>query len=140
MEIVKTIDAPREFIFEKIIDSCLYDIEKNTKQRPKIRNLTGFKYTKTFGKNQTGQIKFDEVSAPTVYAFTTATNRNTYKTRWELHKIDDRSTDVIITESKTAKGFFQHFNDMIVSIFFGRFKKRRMIGILDAIQKAYVGK
>lgn len=28
MRIDKIVDAPREFIFEKIIDSCLFDIEK----------------------------------------------------------------------------------------------------------------
>ena len=28
MRIDKIVDAPREFIFEKIVDSCLFDIKK----------------------------------------------------------------------------------------------------------------
>ena len=57
MRIDKIVDAPREFIFEKIIDSCLFDIEKNTGKRPKVRSLNGYEYSKSFGKNQRGSIK-----------------------------------------------------------------------------------
>ena len=48
MRIDKIVDAPREFIFEKIIDSCLFDIEKNTGKRPKVRSLNGYEYSKSF--------------------------------------------------------------------------------------------
>ncbi|RZI49564.1 DUF3284 domain-containing protein [Lactococcus kimchii] len=139
MRINKTIDAPREFIFEKILDSCLFDIEKNTGKRPKVRSLKGFEYTKDFGKNQRGTVKIDELTEPNIYAFTTKTNRNTFSTRWELHKIDDRSTDVIIEESQTSNGFIQMVNDKAVGFFLGRLKKRQMIAILDNMDRAYNG-
>ncbi|WP_096818066.1 DUF3284 domain-containing protein [Lactococcus fujiensis] len=140
MEINKTIDVPREFVFEKIIDSGLYDIERQTGKRPKVMNMTGFSYVKTFGKNQSGTIKFDEVSGPSVYAFTTTTQRNTFHTRWELHKIDDRSTNIIITEQQESNGFFQKLNDIAVGFVLGRIKKRQVIAMIDAIEKAYNGR
>ena len=114
MRIDKIVDAPREFIFEKIIDSCLFDIEKNTGKRPKVRSLNGYEYSKSFGKNQRGSIKITELTEPSIYAFTTKTNRNTFSTRWELHKIDDRSTQVVI-------------------------KKRQMVAVLDNVNRAYNG-
>ena len=64
MRIDKIVDAPREFIFEKIIDSCLFDIEKNTGKRPKVRSLNGYEYSKSFGKNQRGSIKITELTEP----------------------------------------------------------------------------
>ncbi len=140
MQITKTIDVPREFIFEKIIDSCLYDIERQVGKRPKVMNLTGFSYVKNFGKNQSGTIKFDEVTGPSVYAFTTSTNRNTFHTRWELHKISDRTTDIVITENQTSNGFIQKMNDMVVSLLLGWMKKRQIVAMIDSIQKAYSGK
>lgn len=140
MQINKTIDVPREFIFEKIIESSLYDIQKQTGKRPKVLNMTGFSYVKTFGKNQKGTIKFDEVTGPSVYAFTTSTQRNTFHTRWKLHKIDDRSTTIIITEDRVSNGFIQKMNDMVVGFALGRFKKRQIIAIIDSIQKSYIGK
>lgn len=140
MQINKTIDVPREFVFEKIIDSGLYDIEKQTGKRPKVMNLKGFSYVKTFGKNQKGTIKFDEVTGPSVYAFTTATQRNTYHTRWELHKIDDRTTNIIITEEQISNGFFQKLNDVAVGFLLGRFKKRQINAIIDSINRSYNGR
>lgn len=57
MRIDKIVDAPREFIFEKIIDSCLFDIEKNTGKRPKVRSLNGYEYSKSFGKTKEEVLK-----------------------------------------------------------------------------------
>ncbi len=139
MKINKTIDAPRDFIFEKIVDSCLFDIEKNTGKRPKIHNLNGFEYTKNFGKNQRGTIRINELLEPSVYDFTTKTNRNTFVTRWELHKIDDRSTEVHIQEQQTSNGFIQMVNDKVVGFFLGRLKKRQMLAVLDNMNRAYNG-
>ena len=139
MRIDKIVDAPREFIFDKIVDSCLFDIEKNTGKRPKVRSLNGYEYNKSFGKNQRGTIKITELTEPSIYAFTTKTNRNTFSTRWELHKIDDRSTQVIIEENQSSNGFIQMVNDKAVGFFLGRFKKRQMVAILDNVNHAYNG-
>lgn len=139
MRIDKIVDAPREFIFEKIVDSCLFDIEKNTGKRPKVRSLNGYEYNKSFGKNQRGTIKITELTEPSIYAFTTKTNRNTFSTRMELHKIDDRSTQVIIEENQSSNGFIQMVNDKAVGFFLGRFKKRQMVAILDNVNRAYNG-
>lgn len=139
MRIDKIVDAPREFIFEKIVDSCLFDIEKNTGKRPKVRSLNGYEYNKSFGKNQRGTIKITELREPNIYAFTTKTNRNTFSTRWELHKIDDRSTQVIIEENQSSNGLIQMVNDKAVGFFLGRFKKRQMVAILDNVNRAYNG-
>ena len=139
MRIQNIVDAPRDFIFEKIVDSCLFDIEKNTGKRPKVRSLNGYEYNKSFGKNQRGTIKITELTEPSIYAFTTKTNRNTFSTRWELHKIDDRSTQVIIEENQSSNGFIQMVNDKAVGFFLGRFKKRQMVAILDNVNRAYNG-
>ncbi|GAX48070.1 DUF3284 domain-containing protein [Pseudolactococcus reticulitermitis] len=142
MEIIRTLKVPRQFIFDKIIESGLYDIEKNTGKRPKISSLTGFEYKKKFGakQNQAGRIIFDDVLEPSVYAFTTKTIRNTFVTRWELHKIDDTTTEVVISETLESHGFFQNLNDMMMQIGLGWLKKRQMKAILNNILAAYNGK
>nr|WP_306305585.1 DUF3284 domain-containing protein [Lactococcus fujiensis] len=61
-------------------------------------------------------------------------------TRWELHKIDDRSTNIIITEQQESNGFFQKLNDIAVGFVLGRIKKRQVIAMIDAIEKAYNGR
>ena len=42
MEIIRTLKVPRQFIFDKLLESGLYDIEKNTGKHPKISSLSGF--------------------------------------------------------------------------------------------------
>lgn len=140
MKIIKTVDVPRQFIFEQIAASSLYDIHQHTGKTPKIASLTGFQYKKTFGKHQSGSIKFDEVMEPVIYAFTTSTNKNIFKTRWELHKIDDKSTDVLITETSQSLGMIQNINDTVMSFMFGKVKKRQMLAILDNISNSYHGR
>ncbi|MCJ1978142.1 DUF3284 domain-containing protein [Pseudolactococcus paracarnosus] len=142
MKMVKTLAVPRQFIFEKILESGLYDIEKYTGKRPKTASLSGFKYKKKFSakQNQAGEIIFDEVIEPGVYAFTTKTVRNTYTTRWEMHRIDDMHTEVVISEDMISHGFFQNLNDMIMQIGLTWIKKRQMTAILNAILRDYNGR
>lgn len=140
MEIKKKIVAPREFVFDKIIESCLYDIEKQTGKRPKLNSLTGYSYVKTFGKNQRGTIKFEEVSGPSVYAFQTITTKTTYNTRWELEEAEKGSTNITITEFQTGSGFIRKLNDMAVGLLLGRIKKRQTIAMIDSLEKTYIGR
>ena len=142
MKIVKTLAVPHQFIFEKILESGLYDIEKHTGIRHKTASLSGFKYKKKFGakQNQAGEIVIDEVIEPAVYAFTTKTVRNTYTTRWEMHRIDDKLTEVVISEDMISHGFFQNLNDMMMQIGLGWVKKRQMTAILNSISSAYNGR
>lgn len=140
MKIIKTLDVPRQFIFDQIAASSLYDIYQHTGRTPKIASLTGLEYKKTFGKHQSGRIKFDDVAEPSVYAFTTSTNKNIFQTRWELHKLDDKSTDVIITETSQSLGMIQNINDTVMSFIFGKIKKRQMLAILDDITTSYHGR
>ena len=139
MRIDKIVDAPREFIFEKIIDSCLFDIEKNTGKRPKVRSLNGYEFSKRFGKNQRGSSKITELTETSIYAFKNKKNQNTFSNSWELHNIDDRSTQVVIEENQTSNGFIQMINDKAVGFFLGRFKKRQMVAVLDNVNRAYNG-
>jgi hypothetical protein len=135
MEIQKTIKAPSEFVFDKIAESGLYDIRQQVHQDPGVKHLTGFEYTKSFGKNKRGRIKFDEVTRPSVYAFSTYTNRQTFHTRWEMTAIDAETTDVKITEGQDSNGFFQSFNDKVMGFVFGRAKKKQMLAILSELEK-----
>ncbi|BAV01631.1 DUF3284 domain-containing protein [Lactococcus formosensis] len=139
MKISKTINAPVEFVYNQILDSSLYDIEKNTGRRPDIKSLNGFEYSKTFGKNQYGTITIDEVVKANKYAFTTKTVRNTFNTRWSFLPVDDKKTEITIEESRTSSGMIQKLNDMFVGTLLGHWKKRQMVAILNHIEQVYSG-
>ncbi|MFV0555756.1 MAG: DUF3284 domain-containing protein [Lactovum sp.] len=137
MEIQKTIKAKNSFIFNKIIESGLYDIKEQTGKKLSPSQLSGFKYKKNFGKNQSGQIKFDEVVRDSIYSFTTSTQRQTFQTRWEIIALDEDTSQVKITENQESNGFFQRLNDLAMNFIFGRAKKKQMIAILDEMERLY---
>jgi len=139
MEMIKTLDVPRRFIFDKIVESSLMDIEQQTGKKLKTSKMNGFEYSKKFANGSTARIKLTDNEEPSVYEFTTTQSKRKYTTRWELHPIDDTSTDVIISEEQTANGFLQKANDAIMGIGLGWLKKRQMTAILDSISKAYHG-
>jgi hypothetical protein len=140
MEITKTIKVPNEIVFGRIISSCLFDIEKQTGKRLEVGGLSKFEYTKRFRQNQTGRIKFDEVTEPTVYAFSTYTNRNSFHTRWEMREADQETTEVKVSESQESNGFFQSLNDKVLAIFLGRAKRKQILAILNDIENTYGNK
>jgi hypothetical protein len=123
-----------------MLASGLDDIKKQTHRNPGATNLNGFEYTKTFAKNRRGRIKYDEVKRPSVYAFSTYTNRSTFHTRWDLTPVDSEKTTVKITESQESKGLIQKLNDMFVGFLLGRAKKKQMIAILNEMERLYASK
>ncbi|GAB2024171.1 DUF3284 domain-containing protein [Lactovum odontotermitis] len=140
MEIQKTIKASNDFVFDCMIESALSDIKKQTHRNPGATNLNGFEYTKTFAQNRRGRIKYDEVTRPSVYAFSTFTNRASFHTRWDLTAVDAETTRVKITESQESNGFFQRLNDMAVGFLLGRTKKKQMIAVLNEMERLYASK
>lgn len=139
MEIKKTIKVPQSFIFNKIIESGLYDVEKQTGRRPSIKELNDFEYIKKFAQNRTGRIKFDQVIKPEVYAFSTYTDKVAYHTRWELKPNSDGTTEVIVSEKQDSNGLFQKANDMVLGLTVGWLKKRQISAIIDSINRSYNG-
>jgi hypothetical protein len=136
MEITRTVKAPREFIFDKIYQSGLYDIEQQTGKKPK--KLDGYELVKNFGKNSRAKMTF-KVTEPSLYSFKTENTKNTYDPTWEFHKIDNTTTDVVIREEMVSHGFIQKLNDQLIGFMVTGRKRKQMLAILDSIEKLYQG-
>lgn len=137
MKLVKKIQVPRQYVFDKIIESSLYDIKQQTGKTVKVSDLENFEYTKNFGQTGSGTIKFDKVRENEIYAFSTETNRNSFHTHWELQEINDSSTEVIITETRTSKGGIQLLNDMLMGFLLAHTKKKQMSQMLETLESGY---
>jgi hypothetical protein len=136
MKVTKTIAAPRDFVFEKVLESGKYDVKKQTgKAAP--ANLKGFSYSKQFSASASGRITFDEVKRPEIYSFSTVTNRTAFTTTWHFVEVDGENTEITVDETRQASGFIQQINDMIVGFFFTRTKKSRMMQIFAGLEKEY---
>ncbi|MDR0199368.1 MAG: DUF3284 domain-containing protein [Streptococcaceae bacterium] len=137
MKVVKTIAVPCDIAFHRILESGLYDVKKYVGYYPKVSELSGFEYEKKFQNKTSGKIRFDEVTEPSVYAFTSLLSKGSYQTRWEFRKVSEVGTEVTMTELPYAEGKFQQAQASLVGFLMSLLKKRSIRTVLEKIEQAY---
>ncbi|MGO2267178.1 MAG: DUF3284 domain-containing protein, partial [Vagococcus salmoninarum] len=60
MEIIKQMNVPAAFLYDKIIDSVLFDIRKQTGKSVTKKQLNNFEYVKEYSKNSRAKIKIEK--------------------------------------------------------------------------------
>ncbi|WP_314065771.1 DUF3284 domain-containing protein [uncultured Vagococcus sp.] len=137
MQIVKKLDVPATFLYDKIIDSVLFDIRKQTGKSVTKKQLNNFEYVKEFSKNSKAKIKIEKHIENQSYHFRTSTTRNDYLVQYDIQPIDDRSCEVTYMEEMKSFGTMQKLNDMIVGTLLGFLKKRQFKKMLEMIESSY---
>lgn len=137
MELKETLRVPATFFFNKIADSALYDVQRHTGKRITRKQLKNFEYIKQFNKNSRAKIKIDDFLEDEKYAFTTSTNKNTFKVSYAIQPLDEKSCKVIYRETMKSYGFLQKINDNTVGLIWGFLRKRRFRSMLKQIEGSY---
>ena len=137
MEVVKRLEVPATFLYDKIIDSVLFDIRKQTGKAVTKKQLNNFEYIKEFSQHSKAKIKIEKHIENQAYHFRTSTNRNDFLVSYDITKIDDHSCEVVYREEMKSFGFMQNLNDQILGIFLGFFKKRQFKRMLEMIEASY---
>lgn len=137
MKVNKEVNCPNTFIYNEIINSVLYDIKRNTGQKPKRDYLENFTYSKTFNDGSLGHITITKQEANRLYEFQTSTKNNVYYTRYEIQAIDPYHCEISLSEKVESKGFLQKLNDWLMIFLFTRTKKQQFLQMLEAMEKKY---
>lgn len=139
MEIVKELNIPAAFFYDKVIESVLFDIHKATGKKVNRKQLNDFEYVKEFSKNSRAKIKIEKAIENTSYHFRTSTIRNDYLVEYEIKPLNDKSCEIHYTETMESFGFLQKFNDLLLGTVLGFFKKKRFKQMLLMIEQSYNG-
>ncbi|MBP1043693.1 DUF3284 domain-containing protein [Vagococcus sp. BWB3-3] len=137
MQIVKKLDVPAPFLYDKIIDSVLFDIRKQTGKNVTKKQLNNFEYVKEYSKSSKAKIKIEKHIENQSYHFRTSTTRNDFLVQYEIQPIDDKSCEVIYHEEMKSFGTMQKLNDMVVGTLLGFLKKRQFKKMLEMIESSY---
>lgn len=137
MKFKKIIDAPQDYVFDKVIESVLFDIERSVNRKLDLRVLQGFEYQKVISGRETSTIKIQEVTPPLIYSFSTETASGYYTTRWEFKLVSKTQTEIFISENMQAKSMMQATNNFIMRAFMQQAKKRAMQVMLDKMVETY---
>lgn len=137
MEIVKKMNVPATFLYDKVMDSVLFDIKKATGKKLTKKQLNNFEYIKQFSKNSQAKIKIEKNIENQSYHFRTSTTKNDYRVSYEIKPLDDRSCELRYQEEMESYGFLQKMNDAVVGTLLGFLKKRQFKKMLSMIESSY---
>lgn len=137
MEIVKTLNIPASFFYDKVMDSVLFDVRKATGKSVTRKQLKNLEYVKQFSQNSRARIKIEEVIENQSYKFRTSTTKNDYVVHYQIKALDDKTCKVRYTEQMQSYGMLQKLNDMILGTMLMYFKKRRFKKMLVMIEETY---
>ncbi|MGX7350822.1 hypothetical protein RU97_GL000465 [Enterococcus canis] len=137
MEIVKEMNVPATFFFDKVTDSVLYDIQKQTGKAVNKKQLNNFEYVKEFSQNSRAKITIEKFVENEAYHFRTSTTRNDFLVEYDVKRIDDRRCQVRYRETMKSYGFMQQMNDMVLGVVVGFLRKRRFKKMLQMIETSY---
>ncbi|MFN6870959.1 DUF3284 domain-containing protein [Enterococcus hirae] len=137
MEIVKTLNIPASFFYDKVMDSVLFDVRKATGKSVTRKQLKNLEYVKQFSQNSRARIKIEEVIENQSYKFRTSTTKNDYVVHYQIKALDDKTCEVRYAEQMQSYGMLQKLNDMILGTMLMYFKKRRFKKMLVMIEETY---
>ncbi|WP_086350463.1 DUF3284 domain-containing protein [Candidatus Enterococcus clewellii] len=137
MEIVKKLNVPATYFFDKVIESILFDVNRSTGKKMKPMQLNNFEYVKEFSKNSRAKIKIEKLVENETYAYRTSTVKNEYFAQYTVKPVDENSCEVHYTEKMESFGTLQKMNDAVVGMLIGFLKKRQFKKMLQQIESSY---
>lgn len=137
MKVEKKMQVSEAELFDLILTSAKADVEKATGKTADIE--TGFSYRKNLtnklGKEASAIGTFTKVEAPTAYEVEFKTARGINKIAYHLEKADDGGILVSYEELYDAVDSRHSLNDRIVSFFYKRASKKRMLHMLNLMEQ-----
>ena len=137
MEIIKQMNVPAAFLYDKIIDSVLFDIRKQTGKSVTKKQLNNFEYVKEYSKNSRAKIKIEKHIENQSYHFRTSTTRNDFLVKYDIQPIDDKTCQVVYQEEMESFGTLQKLNDAATGLLLGVLKKKQFKKMLTMIESSY---
>jgi len=138
MKISRKIGAPASFIFDKLIESSLYDIKQQTGEELSLARLKGYTYTKTFSNKEKAEIIIDDVVENKLYQFQTLGVLREFQTTYRLKELGETRCEITCEERQVSHGTLQKYNDLLVGIILGWQKKRQMKYLFEGMAASYL--
>lgn len=139
MEVVKKLNVPINYLFDVFEQSIQSDILAQTGKKLTEDEFTNFEYVKEFSKNNKATIHIEKYVRGQVYAYSTHTDKNTISVKYDVHSIDEQTSELRYSENIVSNGYLQKINDAFVGLVWGFLKKKRFKEMLNQIEQEYTG-
>lgn len=139
MEVVRELNVPIDYLFDVFENSIQSDILAQTGKKVTEDEFTDFEYVKEFSEKNRATIHIEKYERGKVYYYSTHTDKNKISVKYDVHSIDEQTSELRYSENIVSNGYLQKINDTIVGLVWGFLKKRRFKEMLNQIEQSYTG-
>ena len=139
MEVEVKIKATADELYSLLMNSVKHDIERATGQDISAKELvSGFTYkkklTNKLGREANATGVLTRIEKPHIYEAEFTTNRGINKVAYHLESLEDGYLNVTYSESYEPRNKNMDINFKIVNFFYKKSTKKRMIGLIQAME------
>ena len=137
MNLSRKLNAPASFIYNKLIESSIHDINASINRGLSPDEIKGFKYEKTFLSGHKATIHIVDVVENELYQFKTTTSIREFVTTYKIKELSSNQCEVTCTETIESHGPMLKYNDMLTGAVLGWSKRKQLKKVLDAMAATY---
>lgn len=138
MQVTQKLMVSQKEVFDTLVKSSVYDIEKKIGKKIPIRKLEGYSYTRPMSNGSYAKTTILQVKPNETYQFETKGRLNTHTTTYTIEAVSDYTSKVTYDEKIEAKKASAKWNNIIVGFLLGFFRKRRVKNLLKAIEYSII--
>lgn len=137
MEINITLDAPANFIFNKLIASVEADIKRETNKDVDLYNLSGYSYDKSWSNGLIGKLVISKIIKNQQYQYRLETPKDTYTVNYQFTDVTKQKTNLYYIETITAKSKKDAANNRTAGFLLGWLRKHRFKKMVRQLAAQY---
>lgn len=138
MQVTQKIMVSQKELFDTLVKSSAYDIEKKIGKKIPIRKLEGYSYTRPMNNGSFAKTTILQVKPNETYQFETKGRLNTHTTTYTIKSISEFTSEVTYDEKIETEKAMNKMNNMIVGLLLGFFRKKRVKNLLKAIEYSII--
>ena len=137
MEMIKRLNVPAAFLYDKIVGAVLVDIKHQTGKTLSKKELTDFEYIRQYSDHRQAKIKIERNIENQAYHFRTSTVRNDFLVRYDIQPLDANRCQLTYQEEIKSFSLLHKINGAVIGTVRGMLKKKQFQKILTAIETSY---
>ena len=137
MNLSRKLNAPGTFIFNKLIESSIHDINASIGVELTPDKLKDFEYSKTFPSGHKATIYIVDIIENELYQFKTTTSIREFLTTYKIKELSNNRCEVTCTEIIESHGPMLKYNDMLTGAVLGWSKRKHLKKVLDSMAASY---
>lgn len=137
MKIEQILNIPAAFIYNRIVETELFNIQAQTGHRLTAGQLVGFSYEKQLEAGEKAKVSITRNVLNRSFHYEMLTKHSRRKIYYDFTPITEAASKVVYEERKTSLNLWQQVVDLVQETFLGSLKRHNFRKMFSQIEKSY---